>query len=388
MGFSVKGMDFEAQTLSIDDGIDRVLDARRERRDIMCPLKHMRLGLNDDGNIVMEHIDGREYVPTNHALKQMATWMHVPHGFLKTMTNPVMNPNGSVKFERDRQDNEILLTVFKNGIRDERVDPEKEFRFRTYSDGTLRAMLSDRYAIIDNVWYLEQLKHIFGDIGGDEPRLFKWRGNADTLYGSLLLPDTLLDKDDSSYGGMITVSNCEIGTRRLGQFPSIFRSICTNGMIFGWEKGEKIFQKHVGDIDLGKLRERLNANISVQLPLIKAGIDGFAALKDRKFAKDVRISQYIAQTAMDHTLTYGMKGQAATIASEFLTYEKDDTNLFGLVNAITRAAQNYENEEWTRMERIGGSFMEMTDKQFDLFSARARAIDSKFHDKVFGIVAA
>lgn len=388
--FTVKGMDFDKQTLSIDQGIESIIDARRERHDIMCPLKHMRLGMNTDGKIVMEHIDGKEYVPTTHCLKQMATWMHVPHGFLKSMTQPVINANGSVKFERDQQDMEVLLTAFKNGVRNKRVDPEKEFRFRTYTDGTLRAMLSDRYAIIDNVWYLEQLKNIFSDIGGDEPRLFQWRGNADTLYGSLLLPDTITDENDSDYGGMISLSNCEIGTRRLGQFPALFRSICTNGMIFGLASGSKIHQKHLGDIDLQKLAVRIEANLKTQLPIIKSGVTRFLSMKDRKF--DVRLrarlSYAFAQLAVDNTLSYGQKGQAVSILQEFDQYEKSDYNMFGMVNAVTRAAQRYGNDEWTRLETIGGDLMEMTDNQWSGFNHRALAMDKKVHDKVFGIVAA
>jgi hypothetical protein len=382
-GFKCVSRLWYPKTKPLSEGIDQLVNDARSREDLLCPAKHMGMGINDDGKFVLEYIDGREFVPTPHAFRQLATWCKVSHQFIKDMTNPVRKQNGEIEYERDARDNETLLQVMRNGYR--RLEAEKAFRFRTYTDGTLRAVLSDRYAIINNVWYLETLAELFREIGGDEPRLSHWRGDADTLYGNILIPDTCRADKDSDYGGMISVSQCEIGIRRLSQFPSIFRAICMNGCIWDQEQGTSIHKVHRGEIDLNDLRQAICDNIHSQIPLMAEGVAKFLALKDKVVAKDVKLANIIAVIANEHKLSYGQKGQAANVATKFLDFEMENENLFGLVNAITRAGQDYEPAEWVRLDSVAGSLMNMSDSGWDKLQARARAIDPKLYAKVYGI---
>jgi hypothetical protein len=302
------------------------------------------------------------------------------------MNNPVLAQNGKVKYERDQKDAETLLRVFQNGFR--RIEGDKEFRFRTYGDGTLRAMLSDRYAVLDNVWYLETLAELFKEIGGDEPRLSHWKGDADTLFGNVLIPDTCRQESDSDYGGMISVSNCEIGKRRLSQVPSVFRAICMNGCIYDQEHGENIRQVHRGAINLNDMRAEIANNIHEQIPLMAEGVARFLTLKDKTIAKDVKLSNVFAMVAYENAMSFGVKGQAATMVKKFQDFEAGNRNLFGIVNAITRAGQEYDNTEWVRFDTIAGKLMNISDAAWENLQARAKAIDPKVYNKVYGVVAA
>lgn len=380
--FTINGQDLTQATLSIDDAVEKVHDDRRKRQDYVLPISQMRMGVDNDGITVT--VNGNDYKPTEHAMKQMATWMGVSHAVLRQYTNPVYHQNGKVKYERDEKDMELLLAMYKNGIRDNRIDPNKQFRFRTYTDGTLRAMLSERYAIIDNVWYLEQLKKTFKNIGGDEPRFVHWRGDADTLYGNLVLPDTAKNEPDSDYGGMFSVSNCEIGTRRLSLTASVFRAICTNGCTFGQHLGSRLNRVHRGTIDLHKLSEEISSDINTQVPLLADGIDTFLKMQNKKL--EVQPSTMIAQIARDFQLTPGAKGQAVGVATEYNHHEKQYRNLFGIVNAITRAAQLFSPEEHVRLENIAGELMNYDDSRWTNYNTRAKTLDKKEYDKVFGIV--
>ena len=371
------------KTKPVSDGIDQILDSARQREDILCPIKHMRLGLNDSNKIVLEYIDGREFVPTEYAFKQMGTWYGVPHTFLNVMTAPVIQQNGKVKFERDATDAEVLLQVFKNGAR--RVDADKQFRFRTYNDGTLRAMLTETYAIIDNIWYLEVIQELFKTIGGEEPRLSHWRGTADTIYGNILLPDTCRAEDDSDYGGMLSVSNCEIGTRRLGQTPSVFRAICMNGCIWDQEMGYGITKVHRGAIDLNDLRERIVNNINDQIPLLAEGVARFLATKEMKVDSGVKLSNIFALIAYEQKMSFGTEGQASTMVKQYLNHEEGNKNLFGVVNAITRTGQLYSPDEWVRFDEIAGRMISLPQNKWESLQARAKAMDSDMVNKVYGI---
>ena len=384
-GFKCVARYWYDQTTPISDGIDQLEDDARKREDILCPMKHMGLGLNADEEFVLEHIDGREFRPTEHAFRQLASWSYVPHSLLKAYTQPVYGQNGKVKFERDRQDKHTLIKVFQNGIR--RVENDKIFRFRTYTDGALRAVLSDKYAVINNVWYLEILADLFKEMGVDEPRLSHWKGDADTIYGNILIPDTCREEDDSDYGGMISVSNCEIGIRRLSQFPSIFRAICMNGCIWDQNSGTKINQVHRGEIDLNDLRKNIALNIHDQIPLISAGIERFLAMKDRKIDKTVNLGNIFAAIAVENAMSFGQKGQAATMVQQYIAHEANDRNAFGIVGAITRTGQLYTPAEWVRFDEIAGRIMNYSDKEWSGFVRRADAIDTKTYNKVYGVVA-
>jgi hypothetical protein len=369
------------KTQPISAGIDQIVNDARAREDILCPLKDMRFRQDGMGDVVMEYKDGREFTPTEHAWKQVATWMYVSHGFMRQYQNPVTNQNGTVKFERDNQDKEILMKVFENGYR--RIDPDKVFRFRTYSDGTLRAMFSEMYTPIDNVWYLEEIQKLFKQIGGDEPRLSHWKGDADTVYGNILLPDTCRQEDDSDYGGMISLSNCEIGKRRFCQMPSLFRAICMNGCIYDQTHGSKYSMVHRGKtLDLERIRLKLVDNIHSQIPLLQSGVDKYLALRDRKVSAPLR--NIFALIGVENRLS---AKQVYDIGDQYATYESDNKSSFGIINAITRAGQNYSPAEWVGFDEIGGRMMEQSEKRWENFNNRAAHMDKETIDKAYGVVA-
>jgi len=386
VGFKCVSRIWYDKTQPISAGIDQILDNAKTREDICCPAKHMGMGTNSEGKLILEYVDGREFIPTEHAYKQLATWCGVSHQFVKDMNSDVLAQNGKVKYNRDSKDAETLLHVFQNGYR--RIESDKEFRFRTYGDGTLRAMLSDRYAVLDNVWYLETLSELFKEIGGDEPRLSHWKGDADTLFGNVLIPDTCRQESDSDYGGMISVSNCEIGIRRLSQIPSVFRAICMNGCIWDQESGENISKVHRGAIDLKEMRCLIAENINSQIPLMAEGVTRFLALRDKVVAKDVKLSNLFAMVAYENAMSFGVSGQAATMVKKFSDFEASNRNLFGIVNAITRTGQEYGNADWVRFDTIAGKLMNFSDGQWENLQARAKAIDPKVYNKVFGVVTA
>jgi hypothetical protein len=288
--------------------------------------------------------------------------------------NPTKN-NGEEKFERDDQDAETLLAVSENAMR--RLDSDKVFRWRTYTDGTMRAWLSEKYAPVDNMWYLDELRKILP--GG---RLSHWRGDADTIFGNILLPDTIIDygqDDDSDYGGMLSVGNCEIGKRRISQMPSLFRSICMNGCIWGQVKGKNISRVHRGTIVLEELRLQIRENIEAQLPLIPQGIERMLGL--RVMGTDgVRMKNVIATVCKDNRLS---KKESTAVLSQWVENERGDRNLFGVVNAVTRAGQTFANDGWVKFDELGGKLLDMNESRWTALTRRADSFDEKDFDKIF-----
>ena len=358
--------DWWATTISYDDAMENLQRSAEEREDLMAPVKSIEATVNDDGNFVF-NVDDREFEPTDWALQQFSIRAAVPSS---TVISKLREQD-----DYDSHDAEVMSMLANNALR--RLDPEKKYRLRTYTDGTCRAFVTDRYAPIDNRWYLEQLKQNL-----PEGRLSHWRGDEDTIYGNILLPDTIIDygqSDDSDYGGMMSIGNCEIGKRRISQTPSLFRSICLNGCIWGQVSGKQIKKRHIGTIDLVELGGLISENINEQLPLLPMGVRKLLELQEMKVS-DVRMKNVFGVVASDYKLS---KAEASEVFSQWATYERADKNLFGVVNAITRAGQVLDNKGWVRFDEIGGEMLDTSESRWESMVARANTLTDKDFEKIY-----
>jgi hypothetical protein len=370
--------DWYAKTQSFEEGMEALEKGVAEREDVMVPRSQITPAVNLAGEFVMQLADGREFKPTQHAVNQFGVSTFTSTFFLNSLMSNPEKHNGEERFQRDEQDADTLVAVCENALR--RVDGSKQFRLRTYQDGTLRAFLTEKYAPIDNRWYLEQLENILP--GG---RLSHWRGDADTIYGNILLPDTIIDygqDDDTDYGGMISIGNCEIGTRRVSQTPSIFRAICMNGCIWGQAKGKSISKVHRGKIDIDGLAVHIRHNIEAQLPLLPDGIERFLGVKIHT-CDEVPMKNLIGAVCSDKRLG---KKESIEVLTQWIQHERNDRNLFGVVNAITRAGQEFDNTSWVKFDELGGSLLDMTENRWDALKKRADTYEEKEVEAIFGTV--
>ena len=367
--------DWWAKTMSYEDGLEQLEQGVAEREDIMVPRGQINPGVNLNGEFVMQLADGREFKPTQHAVNQFGVHTFTSTFFLNSLMENPAKQNGTERFKRDEQDADTLVAVCENALR--RVEADKNFRLRTYQDGTLRAFLTEKYAPVDNRWYLELLKDILP--GG---RLSHWRGDADTIYGNVLLPDTILDygqDDDTDYGGMLSIGNCEIGKRRVSQCPSIFRAICLNGCIWGETKGKSIRQVHRGNIDLDCLEQQIRDNIELQLPLLPAGIERLLGTKIHG-SDGAAMKGIIAAVCSDNRMS---KKESTEVLTQWVKHEREHRDLFGIVNAVTRAGQQFDNSNWIKFDELGGRLLDTTDSRWDAIKKRADAYEESELEKVF-----
>ena len=359
--------DWYATTMSYEDAMENLQRGVDEREDILAPVKDIQAIVNDGGEFAFE-VQDREFVPTDWALQQFSIRSKVP-------SSTVIQKLRSQE-DADDVDSEVMAHLANNSLR--RLDQDKIYRMRTYTDGTCRAFVTDKYAPIDNRWYLDQLRDNL-----PEGRLSHWRGDEDTIFGNILLPDTIIDygqSDDSDYGGMLSIGNCEIGKRRISQVPSLFRSICLNGCIWGQCKGKEIKKRHIGEIDLQELSYAIYENIEAQLPLLDAGVRKLLALRELE-VEDAKMQQVFATVAMDHKLT---KKEVSEVFRQWGQFERDDRNMFGVVNAVTRAGQTLDNMSWVRFDGIGGSLMDTSESRWAGILNRAGSLQDKDLEKVYG----
>lgn len=361
--------DWWAKTISFDDAMEAAQKAAREREDIMTDwgtlIAEVR-GEEEEAEFVLR-VGDRVFAPTDHALQQLSIKAGVKSAsILREMRN---DP------EFDDLDASVMVELTNNAIRKQPMD--KEIRLRTYTDGTVRAIVSSRYAPVDNRWYLEVLKEFLPD-----GRLSHWRGNEDTIYGNIILPNSIMDysgSDDSDYGGMLSVGNCEIGTRTVSQRPSLFRSICMNGCIWGQVKGKSIKRRHVGDIDLDSLKKEIAENVVLQLPLIETGVHKFLKLREFAVPKTAKMQAVIAVACMEAGIS---KKEIKEVHQQWAKHEAEHVNLFGVVNAITRAGQLLPNEDWVKFDEIAGGLVELSTDKWGSYTKKASTFTVKDFEKL------
>jgi hypothetical protein len=369
-GFKNVSQGWFDKTLSYEQGRQLLSEQKAKTHDIVATISEMTPMQDDNGHFVMRYMDGRMFRPTEHAVGQIGNWSGAGKWFLYSLMNNPTNEKGVQLFSRDVGDAETVVKVLQNGFR--RVNPEKPFLWRVREDGTLRAMLTDQYAIVNNEWFLDAIEKIIPD-----GRLSHWRGDADTIYGNVLIPDSLRKEQDSDYGGMISVGNSEIGERRISSIPSIFRAICMNGCIWGQEKGVGIKTVHRGNIDLQKLFNQIKMNLEAQIPLIPTGIQSL--LRTNWLGWDgLSMRPIFAQVAM----TYKLTRQQATECLEAHGIERGN-NLFGIINAITRAGQKMDSPSWVKMDTVAGSLMQLDSDEWHYFKRSAKSLKEKQVDSMF-----
>lgn len=361
--------DWWAKTKTYEQVMEDAQVAIQNREDILVEAKNISC-VSEDNDFFIKLGDGRKFRPTDHAIEQFSVRTEVTSSsFLREMRNIE---------DFDSSDADTMATVGNNALR--RIDGDKTFRLRTYTDGTCRAFVTDKYAPVDNRWYLETLAEFVP--GG---RFSHWRGDEDTIYGNILIPDTIMDygADDSDYGGMISVGNCEIGTRRISQTPSLFRAICMNGCIWGQTAGEKIRRVHRGNIDLDSLKLEIAKNIQHQIPLLAPGIKTFLATRAMDTGK-ASIKGIVAAVSSDYKLT---KREATEFLDQYITMESGERNLFGIINGLTRAGQKFDNKTWVRFDEIAGSLLETSADRWNTILRRADTFTDKDYEKVFALTA-
>lgn len=361
--------DWWAKTKTYEQVMQDCQVAVENREDILIETKHISCA-TDNNEFYFQTVDGRKFRPTDHAIEQFSVRVGVPSS---TFLREMRNIEGF-----DTHDANTMAIVGNNALR--RIDPDKQFRLRTYTDGTCRAFVTDKYAPVDNRWYLESLAEFIP--GG---RFSHWRGDEDTIYGNILIPDTIMDygSDDSDYGGMISVGNCEIGTRRISQTPSLFRAICMNGCIWGRTAGEKIRRVHRGNIDLDSLKLEIAQNIQHQIPLLAPGIKQFLATRSMEVGKS-SVKGIIASVSSDYKLS---KREATEFLSQYGEFESGNRNLFGIINGLTRAGQKFDNQAWVKLDEIAGSLLETSAERWATILRRADTFTDKDYEKVFSLTA-
>ena len=351
----------DTSVMTYDAAREHIGRMRGETEDIVCSIDRFRPIVSDDRLRLEDQTTGREYRIAPFAMQQVA----------KKLTN--IGRYGCENLASS--DPDILRTVLDRGMR--RIPEDKRFLIRTRNDGSIRAVLSDQYAIVDNRWFVDTLETIIP--GG---LVSHFRGDGDSIYFNVLIPDSIRAERDSEYGGMLASGNSEIGARRASSLPSIFRAICMNGCIWGEKQGIAYVKKvHRGEIKLAELASEIESNLKQQIPLLTTGVDSMLALREHQTSAKPRD---VLAAALWQTQRQTSKAQAdAMLLAHAVESDGGETSAFGIVNAVTRAAQKFDPAAQEYAEQTAGAMLEFDGDEWQSVFARAPKLTERELSKVY-----
>ena len=231
----------------------------------------------------------------------------------------------------------------------------RSFRVRVRHDDEgndiIRAIVSERYGVIDNHEALEMIAKSLPSL--TDALASHVTNDGDDIFGNVLLPDYMKSEPDSDYGVGIAFRNSEIKNSTFKVSPFLFRAICLNGMIWGRENSKnQINQKHLGNINRAELQEQVTNAV---IEALSQGNDLLTLLGYSKQVKVDRPLQVIAQLSINEGLTIEQgrawhKGYLESLNEA--SGDLHERSAFGVINGLTRSAQEYKGSMRENMETI------------------------------------
>lgn len=245
---------------------------------------------------------------------------------------------------------------------------EKERRLLRILDGKIRAILSDRYRIMDNYDLLflaleEFKKRATIEIHRvDLTETMLYLKTVDrTLTASIREKDTV-------YGGLI-LRNSEVGASAFKVEPFILRKVCSNGLILEYSLKKVHLGRQTletGEIDWSdETREFEDKALwSRARDIIRATFDPsifeswVKKLRDSAWIGIEKPVKAVDNIAKHLEFSEEQKDQLLTHFSEHTKY--------GLINAITRFAQDQKTvDQQIRLEEFAGKILETPSEDFE-----------------------
>jgi len=349
--------------LSLVELAQKIQDQANLRRDFVSDTRNIRA--TDTANLVVETESNQfEFKPTNHTYGQIATVTGIPTKYVRRMQSeaPALLANNLNHWFQNNPSRHMIRTLGPNA----------------------RAFLSDSYQPIDNDQVAELLLPKLLEMGDRNRLHFASMSITDRKLYLKLTTDKLqgaVAVGDEVRGGMV-ITNSEIGQGRISIHPFIERLICTNGMArtdLGMAKthvGRKI--DFTGEIDYSDTTLRLSDEL-----LVSALNDAIAhclspdtferILNDMRAAQERSINGDVPKAVEVASERFGFsKGEGESILDRLIRDPNCGISQWGLINAVTRTAEDTEDyDRASELESIGGKMLTMPESTWKQIAGEA-----------------
>ena len=320
--------------------------------------------LVDTRNIVMDTVGDGHMLTLRNPVKHLNTVLNVNEIAHRQIGTTLGIP--AKYYDKMREDNPELLSTNVNSW----FNLNPQTRMVRTLDGTARAFLSEKYRRIDNFEIAEAVLPIIADIKG--ARIESCEVTDERMYIKVVNPrlQTEVTPGDIVQSGIL-ITNSEVGMGSMAVQPLVYRLVCTNGMVVNDAATRRY---HVGRGNESAEDYSLYTNATLQASdkalMMKVQDTVRAVVDQTRFEKVVGMMRHAREAKITTTdipamvelagTDYGLSQKESKGVLDHLIRD-GEFSLYGLVNAVTRAAQDVESyDRSTAMESIGYTMMGMS----------------------------
>lgn len=298
---------------------------------------------------------------THHALRQMETRLQVPATFA----------------DRLAEKHPDMLAYTLNQL----FQREPERRMLRTLDGKARAFLSDRYRLLDNFDLAQAVLPLL--LTQPDARIVSTQFTETRFYIKALFPrvEREVSVGDPVQSGVV-ISNSEVGSGSLSVQPLVFRLVCKNGMIssYGGQRKYHVGRAHNGEADAFELYRDETLQADDKAFWLKVQDVVRATMDEAKFETIVRKmaetkgqpitgNPVKAVEELAKSMSFN-QGETDNVLKHLI--QGGDLSRYGLLNAVTRSAQDVEDyDRATELEAAGGRIIELPKTDWEVIAQAA-----------------
>lgn len=304
-----------------NDLFNNISSYERNKRDYNVPLTAMK---SVDGNIVLDRSKYKmfdHYNMTEHSFSQLCTRLGMPVRYMRKC------------FDTD-------TAIFDKNVNFWIKEAQDATWLMRTRDSLVRAFLSDRYAVLDNMEVVTGIVKIRQEAPDMNIKDFYMDENYFNLR--CVFPEKLNmnGRKDPVFLG-VNLLNSEVGLKRVTIEVCLWRQVCSNGLIIA-ESHEVLFnQRHL-------FVKHENLTVNFLTALNKAYEVGKGYLQKFRDTSDIIVD--------DEKITHLLTELPESFA-EKVNFSIEEPTLFGLINAITSSAKELPFEQRYEMEKFAGKLL-------------------------------
>lgn len=247
-------------------------------------------------------------------------------------------------------------------------------------DGNMRAYLSDRYRVLDN---LDLIRNVIPMLESHDTHVCSCDVTETHLYIKATFPDMKYvipavdprHKDHEVEAGF-TLRNSEVGASALQFLPSLHNPICKNLATFGsvfkkFHLGEKLGGRQDGAWEYFQEDTKRATDEAIWMQIrdvMGTAVTGtiYEGIADKlRTARSNQIEGDVESAVKEVTRVTTLTEAESKIMFKHLI-NGGDTTQYGLAEATTRTAEDIDNyDRGSEVERIGGQIIELPQAQWE-----------------------
>lgn len=291
------------------------------KSDLLVRPWDIRWSITDDSFYLEANGSGRLLLGP-HAEGQLCSWMGIPVRYFRGC--------------------DPKLKKMQADLMRRRLERDRQWRLRLRGRA-VRGILSEHYQPFDN----HKIISIWETVG--KPELFEYQLMLDDSFFFLRAMMIEDHTNTSKLGGLVKgffVRNSEVGTSALAAGASIYRLVCSNGLVESVYMKAPLHQRHVW-IDEPAFTKKFRSAVYNSLEIAEwtmrqmADANLFPATLDDliKSLDDLGLDEQLRNTAVDSFLA------------------EDDYSLLGVVNALTSTARDLVPRKRFELEAAAGKVL-------------------------------